>query len=559
MSGPLVRSSYRAGRLYAQAIAARAGLARLTAPITRGQSGRRDGHHRPASPDPRSRLSPIGRSHPHNPCRRSPQNWSMTQTGPARPLPLEVGGLFARDVRRRVRPDRTCGCNWLTALILALPMALLAAHVLVQPPGHARGLRADRGPARRGGRGHPVAAGRHWLVTPAVAVNKSQDIVTRVVGRPGVVLVAEGPSSRVVPLLANERKRTARWLPEVPIYEIQVGNDEGQVPLRKLQKALSKLPRTLRGGEITEIRRRLKALGNADPPCRSPRARCRPAPVRCAAALARDPHRDSRRRRRHSTVPSRPPSADATRPIWCAPCVPTRPGSPASASSPTWTARVVGHVALTSGGGRRDARCWPSPRSPSSPTHQRRGVELGPVRAALQRAAAGPMSTVRRPGPARRSTADFGFRPARRARPSPARSTTSMSPGPRHACDGARRPDSYAAPFGVDDAQPPESPADPARTTTEPTARSCSPRPSGRSRRPGRRGRSARVRSATRPRPRRRRRCARTWIPDDPLAEGRAGEPGQQDHLRREDQAGWPPSSPGTRRRRRGRAAARSR
>ena len=71
--------------------------------------------------------------------------------------------------------------------------------------------------------------GGNWAVTPAVAVNKSQDLITRVVGKPGVVLISEGPSSRVVPMLANERKRTARWLPDVPIYEIQVGNDEGQV------------------------------------------------------------------------------------------------------------------------------------------------------------------------------------------------------------------------------------------------------------------------------------------------------------------------------------------
>jgi hypothetical protein len=105
--------------------------------------------------------------------------------------------------------------------------------------------------------------GSNWLVTPAVAVSKSQDIITRVVGKPGVILVSEGPSSRVVPMLATERKRTARWLPDVPIYEIQVGGEDGQVALAKLQTALNKLPRNLRGGEITEIRRRLDALGNA--------------------------------------------------------------------------------------------------------------------------------------------------------------------------------------------------------------------------------------------------------------------------------------------------------
>jgi len=63
--------------------------------------------------------------------------------------------------------------------------------------------------------------------------------------------------------VAAERKRTARWLPEIPIYEIQVGNEDGQVPLSRLQKSLQKLPRNLRGGEVTEVRRKLDALGNA--------------------------------------------------------------------------------------------------------------------------------------------------------------------------------------------------------------------------------------------------------------------------------------------------------
>jgi hypothetical protein len=88
-------------------------------------------------------------------------------------------------------------------------------------------------------------------------------MISRVVGKPGVVLISEGPPSRVVPMLATERKKTARWLPDVPIYEIQIGNDEGQVTLGRLQRALGKLPRNLRGGEVTEMRRRLDALGNA--------------------------------------------------------------------------------------------------------------------------------------------------------------------------------------------------------------------------------------------------------------------------------------------------------
>ncbi len=189
------------------------------------------------------------------------QNWSMTQKV-YRFLPLEVGGLFLLTSLVIAIPIGLW-LNWLTAIILAIPMGLLAGTYWFSR----RAMRAAYSQID----GQPGAAaaviqslrGGSWLVTPAVAVNKQQDMITRVVGKPGVILVSEGPSSRVVPMLANERKRTARWLPEVPIYEIQVGNDEGQVRLTKLQKALTKLPRNLRGGEITEIRRRLDALGTA--------------------------------------------------------------------------------------------------------------------------------------------------------------------------------------------------------------------------------------------------------------------------------------------------------
>ena len=189
------------------------------------------------------------------------QNWRMTQQV-YRALPLEVGGLFVLTFAVVFVPIYLW-LNWLTALILAVPLALLAATYWFSR----RAMKA----AYTQIEGQPGAAaaviqslrGGSWLVTPGVAVNRSQDIVHRVVGRPGVILVSEGPSNRVVPMLANERKRTARWLPEIPIYEIQVGNEDGQVTLMALQKSLTKLPRNLRGGEVTEVRRKLDALGNA--------------------------------------------------------------------------------------------------------------------------------------------------------------------------------------------------------------------------------------------------------------------------------------------------------
>ena len=107
---------------------------------------------------------------------------------------------------------------------------------------------------------------RGWTVTPAVAVSRNQDIVHRAVGRPGVVLVAEGSSTRLGSLLAIEKKKVARYVPDVPIYDLQAGNESGQVPLRKLNRHLMKLPRNLKSDQVIEVNRRLKALGTMNLP-----------------------------------------------------------------------------------------------------------------------------------------------------------------------------------------------------------------------------------------------------------------------------------------------------
>jgi len=190
------------------------------------------------------------------------QNWSATRKV-YRLLPLEVAGFFLAGLVVIGLPVYLLLGNTISAVLLGVPAGLLAAVFWFSR----RAMRAAY--AQIDGQAGAAAAviqsirGNNWVVTPAVAVNKNQDIITRVVGKPGVILISEGPANRVVPMLANERKRTARWLPEVPIYEIQVGNDDGQVRLLKLQRQLSKLPRNLRGGEVTDVRRRLDALGNA--------------------------------------------------------------------------------------------------------------------------------------------------------------------------------------------------------------------------------------------------------------------------------------------------------
>ena len=104
--------------------------------------------------------------------------------------------------------------------------------------------------------------GRGWTVTPAVAMNKSQDVVHRAVGRAGVVLVAEGNPHRAKGLLAAEKRKVSRVVIDVPVYDYIVGDGEGALPLKKIRTTLLRLPRSLSGPKTTEVNDRLRALGD---------------------------------------------------------------------------------------------------------------------------------------------------------------------------------------------------------------------------------------------------------------------------------------------------------
>ena len=101
-----------------------------------------------------------------------------------------------------------------------------------------------------------------WRVTPGVAATGHFDAVHRVLGRPGVILVGEGSATRVKPLLAQEKKRTARLVGDVPIYDIIVGNGDGEVPLAKLERHLTKLPSNITVKQMDSLESRLSALGS---------------------------------------------------------------------------------------------------------------------------------------------------------------------------------------------------------------------------------------------------------------------------------------------------------
>ena len=101
---------------------------------------------------------------------------------------------------------------------------------------------------------------RGWRTDQMVAFNKQQDMVHRVVGPPGLVLVGEGNPNRLRQLMTSEQRKLERVAPEIPVHQVLVGNGEGQVPLPKLVKHVTKLGKKVKPAELTDVMSRLKAL-----------------------------------------------------------------------------------------------------------------------------------------------------------------------------------------------------------------------------------------------------------------------------------------------------------
>ena len=149
--------------------------------------------------------------------------------------------------------------SWVFDLVTAVLFGVLAALIVF-------GRRAQKSQyAQIEGRTGAAAAvlsqlKRGWKVDPGIAFNRNQDLVHRVVGPPGIVLVGEGNPNRLKTLLANERRKHERVASETPIFEVISGDGEGAVPVPKLTRHVTKLGRNIKPAEMTDVLQRLRAL-----------------------------------------------------------------------------------------------------------------------------------------------------------------------------------------------------------------------------------------------------------------------------------------------------------
>lgn len=161
--------------------------------------------------------------------------------------------------------------------VLGIPLGVLAAMVVMA-------RRAERA-AYKSIEGQPGAAGaalgalkkgwyaeREPVAAEASRRGGTRDLgnaamIFRAIGRPGVVLVAEGPKGPALRLAESERKKVTRVTGQtVPVTVMRIGADDDAVPVNRLTKRIGKLKPVLTKAEAAAVNKRLKALGGARPP-----------------------------------------------------------------------------------------------------------------------------------------------------------------------------------------------------------------------------------------------------------------------------------------------------
>jgi hypothetical protein len=156
----------------------------------------------------------------------------------------------------------------LLALLFAPPLMMIAATLVLNHRANKAMYSAlDGKPGAAGMALTSIRRGWYTSQEPVAAdvQNRQMDfsnaaVAFRALGRPGIVLVGEGPRPRVTRLLEAERKKVARVAPGVPVHLIVAGDGEGDVPVRKLVSKVQRMKPVLTKEEVSVVHKRLKSL-----------------------------------------------------------------------------------------------------------------------------------------------------------------------------------------------------------------------------------------------------------------------------------------------------------
>ncbi len=159
--------------------------------------------------------------------------------------------------------------------ILGVPLGALAATIVMTRRAQRAAYRQIEGQPGAAGAALSGLRGGWFTDAQPVAVEAARGmdltdagLVFRAVGRPGVVLVGEGPSGRAQKALAAERRKVERLLPGVPVTVYRVGSGKGDevVALSALTGRIQRMKPVLTKAEVATVNKRLRALGGVRPP-----------------------------------------------------------------------------------------------------------------------------------------------------------------------------------------------------------------------------------------------------------------------------------------------------
>ena len=152
------------------------------------------------------------------------------------------------------------GVAWWAWVPLSLMAALLVAMLVLTRKAKTAMLTKYKGQPGASEVALQLLNKRKFSYEMGIAATREFDLVHRVIGPGGIVLIGEGQPSRTRKLLASEAQRHGQVSYGVAITQIMVGDADSQVPLEKLQKKVEKLPKVMQPHEIVEVKTRLKAL-----------------------------------------------------------------------------------------------------------------------------------------------------------------------------------------------------------------------------------------------------------------------------------------------------------
>ena len=162
-------------------------------------------------------------------------------------------------------------------VIMGITAGLLVAVIIMNRRGNTAMYRAMEGQPGAAGATLTGLGKRGWYAAQEpVAIEGARGtrpsdmagaaMVFRALGRPGIVLIGEGPAPRVTKLLKQEEKKVNRVAPGVPVHLWVVGDEEGQVPIKKVSGRLTRMRPVLTKEETSVVNKRLKSLGGMKPP-----------------------------------------------------------------------------------------------------------------------------------------------------------------------------------------------------------------------------------------------------------------------------------------------------